>query len=156
MRLYGHDEYLLSQVDFRHLSLLSDYFTCEGEYKACSRQALMSSLSPLQKMSFETCTQFLKSAVLRGKCVVCVGRVCCVCIQLPCQKRLLYFFLLTYEVFLIALCFLRYIIILILLIPPAVEKDRMESPSASVAFGQPVRLGTNAMQLLQTVKVGSS
>ncbi|KAG0711590.1 DNA-directed RNA polymerase I subunit RPA1 [Chionoecetes opilio] len=87
------------KVDFRHLTLLADYFTCEGEYKACSRQALASSLSPIQKMSFETCTQFLKSAILRG------------------------------------------------------EKDRMESPSASIAFGQPVRLGTNAMQLLQTVRV---
>lgn len=90
------------KVDFRHLSLLADYFTCEGTYKACSRQALASSLSPIQKMSFETCTQFLKSAVLRG------------------------------------------------------ERDRMESPSASIAFGQPVKLGTNAMQLLQTVHVGGS
>ncbi|XP_063869177.1 DNA-directed RNA polymerase I subunit RPA1-like [Scylla paramamosain] len=90
------------KVDFRHLTLLADYFTCEGEYKACSRQALASSLSPIQKMSFETCTQFLKSAVLRG------------------------------------------------------ERDRMESPSASIAFGQPVKLGTNAMQLLQTVNVGGS
>ncbi|XP_045123262.1 DNA-directed RNA polymerase I subunit RPA1-like isoform X2 [Portunus trituberculatus] len=87
------------KVDFRHLTLLADYFTCEGVYKACSRQAMASSISPIQKMSFETCTQFLKSAVLRG------------------------------------------------------EKDRMESPSASIAFGQPIRLGTNAMQLLQTVKV---
>lgn len=54
------------QVDFRHLSLLADYFTCEGEYKACSRHALESALSPIQKMSFETCTNFLRSAVLRG------------------------------------------------------------------------------------------
>lgn len=90
------------QVNFRHLTLLADYFTCEGVYKACSRHAMVSALSPLQKMSFETCTSFLKSAVLRG------------------------------------------------------EKDRMESPSASVAFGQPVRLGTNAMQLLHAVKVGAS
>lgn len=66
---------VLLQVDFRHLTLLADYFTCEGEYKACSRQALASSLSPIQKMSFETCTQFLKSAVLRGECSFLYVRV---------------------------------------------------------------------------------
>lgn len=55
------------QVDFRHLTLLADYFTCEGVYKACSRQALATCVSPLQKMSYETCTAFLKSALLQGK-----------------------------------------------------------------------------------------
>lgn len=51
------------KVDFRHLSLLADYFTCEGTYKACSRKAITSCSSPIQKMSFETCTQFLKTAL---------------------------------------------------------------------------------------------
>ncbi|KAK4313185.1 hypothetical protein Pmani_015448 [Petrolisthes manimaculis] len=55
------------KIDFRHLTLLADYFTCEGAYKACSRQALVTCLSPLQKMSYETCTENLKRALLRGE-----------------------------------------------------------------------------------------
>ncbi|KAK4305013.1 hypothetical protein Pmani_023073 [Petrolisthes manimaculis] len=55
------------KIDFRHLTLLADYFTCEGVYKACSRQALVTCLSPLQKMSYETCTENLKRALLRGE-----------------------------------------------------------------------------------------
>ncbi|XP_045594086.1 DNA-directed RNA polymerase I subunit RPA1 isoform X2 [Procambarus clarkii] len=86
------------KVDFRHLSLLADYFTCEGVYKACSRYALASCLSPLQKMSFETSIPFLKTAILRG------------------------------------------------------EEDRMASPSANVALGQPVKLGTNSMHTLEVIR----
>ncbi|CAL4060940.1 unnamed protein product [Meganyctiphanes norvegica] len=87
------------KVDFRHLSLLADYFTCEGVYKACSRQALASNLSPLQKMSYETCTKFLVSSILQG------------------------------------------------------ESDKMNSPSACVAVGQPIKVGTNSMCLLPVLKV---
>lgn len=87
------------KVDFRHLTLLADYFTCEGVYKACSRQALATCVSPLQKMSYETCTAFLKSALLQG------------------------------------------------------EKDRMLSPSANIAVGQPVKVGTNVMHVLPLIKL---
>ena len=52
------------KVDFRHLSLLADYFTCEGVYKACSRGSIATCASPLQKMSFETTAVFLKSALM--------------------------------------------------------------------------------------------
>ncbi|XP_069956974.1 DNA-directed RNA polymerase I subunit RPA1 [Cherax quadricarinatus] len=82
------------KVDFRHLSLLADYFTCEGVYKACSRSGLNSCVSPLQKMSFETCLNVLKNAILRD------------------------------------------------------EKDHMSSPSANIALGQPVKMGTNSMHIL--------
>ncbi|KAK7076458.1 hypothetical protein SK128_026044, partial [Halocaridina rubra] len=54
-------------VNFRHLSLLADYFTCEGKYKACNRAAISTCASPIQKMSFETCVQFLKSSLLHGE-----------------------------------------------------------------------------------------
>lgn len=81
------------KINFRHLSLLADYFTCEGKYKACSRMSIATCASPIQKMSFETCIQFLKSAVLRD------------------------------------------------------ETERMNSPSASVALGQPPKVGTNIMHI---------
>ena len=58
---------IFNQVDFRHLTLLADYFTCEGKYKACSRYALASCLSPIQKISYETSTQFLRTALVNGK-----------------------------------------------------------------------------------------
>ena len=54
------------KVDFRHLSLLSDYFTQEGTYKACSRHAIASCSSSIQKMSYETCFSFLINSLLNG------------------------------------------------------------------------------------------
>ncbi|XP_068205698.1 DNA-directed RNA polymerase I subunit RPA1 [Palaemon carinicauda] len=81
------------KVDFRHLSLLADYFTCEGIYKACSRSAISTCSSPIQKMSFETCSQFLKAAITQS------------------------------------------------------EKENMKSPSSNIMVGQPLKFGTNAMQL---------
>ena len=71
------------KVDFRHLSLLADYFTCEGTYKACSRFAIASCSSPMQKITYETSLQFLKSALVNGEkdkmnspsCCVSVGQL---------------------------------------------------------------------------------
>ena len=54
-------------VDYHHLSLIADYMTFEGRYKAFNRMGLDSNPSPLQKMSFETTMSFLKSATLQGK-----------------------------------------------------------------------------------------
>lgn len=82
------------QVDYRHLTLLADYFTCDGVYKACSRTALTTCQSTLQKMSYETSLKFLRDAVLES------------------------------------------------------APDRMQSPSARVAAGQVVRMGTNLMDIL--------
>jgi DNA-directed RNA polymerase I subunit RPA1 len=53
-------------VDYRHLSLIADYMTFEGIYKPFNRIGIKSNSSPLQKMSFETCLQFLKDAFTFG------------------------------------------------------------------------------------------
>ncbi|VDP11000.1 unnamed protein product [Soboliphyme baturini] len=53
-------------VDYRHLSLLSDYMTHTGKYEAFNRKYMGLSSSPLQKMTFETTTSFLKDSLLLG------------------------------------------------------------------------------------------
>lgn len=55
------------KVDQRHLSLIADYMTLEGGYRACNRLGIRSNCSPLQKMSFETAMQFLTDATLQGQ-----------------------------------------------------------------------------------------
>ncbi|XP_076439976.1 DNA-directed RNA polymerase I subunit RPA1-like [Babylonia areolata] len=54
------------QVSYRHLSLLADYMTCEGQYKGFNRNAITSNPSPLQKITFETSTNFLVNACLNA------------------------------------------------------------------------------------------
>jgi DNA-directed RNA polymerase I subunit RPA1 len=46
-------------VDTRHLSLIADFMTFSGDYRACNRMGISSSTSPFLKMSFETATNFL-------------------------------------------------------------------------------------------------
>ena len=53
-------------VDPRHLSLVSDYMTFDGRYKALNRLGIANNQSPLQKASFETSMAFLKSALVAG------------------------------------------------------------------------------------------
>lgn len=53
-------------VDMRHLNLIADYMTRDGGFKPFSRMGLESSVSPLQKASFETTTGFVRDAVLEG------------------------------------------------------------------------------------------
>ena len=53
-------------VDPRHLSLISDYMTFDGQYKALNRLGIINNQSPLQKASFETSMAFLKSALIAG------------------------------------------------------------------------------------------
>jgi DNA-directed RNA polymerase I subunit RPA1 len=55
------------EVDYRHLSLLADYMTYEGVYKPCNRLGLRTNASPLQKITFETSTSYLKEALLNGR-----------------------------------------------------------------------------------------
>lgn len=55
------------EVDHRHLSLLADYMTYEGVYKPCNRIGLKTNASPLQKITFETSTSYLKAALLQGQ-----------------------------------------------------------------------------------------
>lgn len=54
-------------VNYRHLSLIADYMTFEGQYKAFNRTGLMSSASTLQKVTYEASTTVLKSSMLAGK-----------------------------------------------------------------------------------------
>ncbi len=57
------------EVDYRHLSLLADYMTYEGVYKPCNRLGLKTNPSPLQKITFETSTSYLKEALLHGNLI---------------------------------------------------------------------------------------
>ena len=73
-------------VDCRHLSLISDYMTFEGAYKPFNRIGMESSASPIQKMTFETSMNFLKSATIQGRSVTRVtngtpGLGLCVCVR---------------------------------------------------------------------------
>ncbi|EMR09607.1 hypothetical protein PNEG_02190 [Pneumocystis murina B123] len=53
-------------VDVRHLTLISDYMTMDGSYKAFNRSSISSNVSPFLKMSFETTCNFLQEATLYG------------------------------------------------------------------------------------------
>jgi DNA-directed RNA polymerase I subunit RPA1 len=53
-------------VDSRHLSLIADFMTHQGGYRACNRIGIDSSVSPLLKMSFETAAYFLTDSSLKG------------------------------------------------------------------------------------------
>ena len=54
-------------VNPRHLMLVADYMTFEGDFKPFNRIGLATNPSPLQKMTFETTSQFLKKATLFGE-----------------------------------------------------------------------------------------
>nr|OQO30304.1 hypothetical protein B0A51_03130 [Rachicladosporium sp. CCFEE 5018] len=54
-------------VDVRHLTLIADYMTRDGEYKAFNRMGFRGNVSPFMKMSFETTVGFLREAVLGGE-----------------------------------------------------------------------------------------
>lgn len=54
-------------VDPRHLSLVADYMTFEGGYKAMNRVGIESSCSPFLQMSFETTVHFLKNAAMSSQ-----------------------------------------------------------------------------------------
>ncbi|KER18779.1 hypothetical protein T265_12159 [Opisthorchis viverrini] len=54
-------------VDSRHLSLIADYMTKSGSYRAFNRSAFIGHPSPLQQMSFETVTSSLKSTIQENR-----------------------------------------------------------------------------------------
>ena len=54
-------------VNYRHLSLIADYMTFDGQYKAFNRTGLLPHASSLQKMTYEASTMFLKSTMLAGR-----------------------------------------------------------------------------------------
>ena len=51
------------EVDARHLSLVADYMTWSGTYRALNRKGLEGGTSPLQQLSFEAALTFLKTSV---------------------------------------------------------------------------------------------
>ena len=53
-------------VNYRHLSLIASYMTSGGGYRTFSRHGMSYCSSPLQQATFETATEFLKTAALRG------------------------------------------------------------------------------------------
>ncbi|TIC97718.1 DNA-directed RNA polymerase I subunit rpa1 [Colletotrichum higginsianum] len=53
-------------VDNRHLNLIADYMSRNGDYTPFNRNGLRGNVSPFTKMSFETTLAFLKDAVLDG------------------------------------------------------------------------------------------
>ena len=53
---------------FGHLSLIADYMTFGGNYRAMNRSGIQGKSSPLQQMSFETSVRFLSEATQHGVC----------------------------------------------------------------------------------------
>lgn len=82
------------EVDPRHLSLIADYMTNEGGYKAMNRIGMEQMSSTLLQMSFETTATFLTKAAMTS------------------------------------------------------TKDNLESPSANIVLGRPIRHGTGAFDVM--------
>ncbi|PKS09666.1 hypothetical protein jhhlp_004286 [Lomentospora prolificans] len=53
-------------VDNRHLNLIADYMTRNGEFTPFNRLGLAGNVSPFTKMSFETTVAFLRDALIEG------------------------------------------------------------------------------------------
>jgi DNA-directed RNA polymerase I subunit RPA1 len=82
------------EVDPRHLSLIADYMTYDGDYKPMSQRGIEDSSSAFLQMSFETTAYFLKKAAMIN------------------------------------------------------SFDALESPSANIVLGRPVKHGTGLFTLL--------
>lgn len=52
------------EVNFRHLSLIADFITFNGDYRAFNRIGMEESSSPFLKMSFETTMKYLVGSCL--------------------------------------------------------------------------------------------
>ena len=86
--VYGID------IEPHHLSLIADFMTAGGGYRAMNRGAMMDHSSPYLQMSFETTASFLTSAAQSS------------------------------------------------------AVDTLQSPSASIVVGQPVKVGTNSFDVM--------
>lgn len=53
-------------VDPRHLSLIGDYMTYDGDYKPMNRTGMLANSSPFLQMSFETTAAFMIEAAVSG------------------------------------------------------------------------------------------
>lgn len=54
------------EIDPRHLSLIADYMTFGGVIRGMNRFAINANSSPIQQITFETSTAFLKNATFTG------------------------------------------------------------------------------------------
>ena len=52
------------EVNYRHLSLIGDFITFNGDYRAFNRIGMEESSSPFLKMSFETTMKYLVGSCL--------------------------------------------------------------------------------------------
>uniref|UniRef100_A0A7N0T457 DNA-directed RNA polymerase subunit n=1 Tax=Kalanchoe fedtschenkoi TaxID=63787 RepID=A0A7N0T457_KALFE len=56
------------KIDYRHLCLIADFMTFNGEYQPLSRSGrIAESISPFSKMSFETASRFIVEAASMGQ-----------------------------------------------------------------------------------------
>ncbi|KAL6145258.1 hypothetical protein ACLB2K_055946 [Fragaria x ananassa] len=87
-------------VNIRHLSLIADYMTHSGGYRPMNRfGGIAESTSPINKMSFETASKFIREAAYHG------------------------------------------------------ETDDLETPSARICLGLPVKVGTGSFDLMQKMEI---
>ncbi|GAA5891337.1 hypothetical protein JCM6882_004661 [Rhodosporidiobolus microsporus] len=60
-------------VDYRHLTIIADYMTCEGGYKPFNRTGLSNNSSPFLRASFETSAANIAEAAIYGDFDTVVG-----------------------------------------------------------------------------------
>lgn len=53
-------------IDSRHFSLIGDYLTHTGEYRAFNRHSMIYKPSPMQQTTFETATSMLRKIIQEG------------------------------------------------------------------------------------------
>ncbi|XP_071449900.1 DNA-directed RNA polymerase I subunit RPA1 isoform X2 [Hetaerina americana] len=70
-------------VDPRHLLLISDYMTRDGIFRPMSRRGLEDSVSPFQKMTFESSINFLKTATVSGRVDMLQSPSSCLAVGVP-------------------------------------------------------------------------
>mmetsp|Transcript_13324 Transcript_13324/g.2096 ORF Transcript_13324/g.2096 Transcript_13324/m.2096 type:complete len:134 (+) Transcript_13324:730-1131(+) len=55
------------QVDRRHLSLIADHMTFNGDYRPFNRSSMSENFSPILRMSYERTANFIMSSALYGE-----------------------------------------------------------------------------------------
>ena len=70
-------------INPRHLSLVADFMTFDGNYKPFNRIGIENNPSPLQQMTFETAVGFLRNATLGGKTDSLISPSSCVVMGKP-------------------------------------------------------------------------
>ncbi|KAK1267042.1 DNA-directed RNA polymerase II subunit RPB1 [Acorus gramineus] len=70
-------------VNFRHLSLISDFMTSDGIYRPLNRMGIEDNVSPFSKLTFETATKFLMEAAMHGEVDKLVSPSASICVGQP-------------------------------------------------------------------------